>query len=141
MGLIDRKKHPSYSVWNMMRARCYTPSATGYAHYGGRGISVCERWKSFEAFIEDMGPRPSTKHTLERRDGKLPYEPSNCYWASKTEQSRNRPGYNRLNIEIVRKLRRRLSEGATGAELAREFGCAKSTVYAVRDNQIWKEEQ
>jgi hypothetical protein len=73
-----------------MKTRCKHPTHGSYKNYGGRGIKVCERWlKSFEAFLEDMGRKPSPAHSLERKDRNGDYEPGNVVWAMPTEQMRN----------------------------------------------------
>ena len=81
---------PEYRVWANMLDRCRNPASPGYVRWGGRGIVVCERWQSFENFLEDMGKRPSPEHSIERRDNDLGYSPENCYWATLKEQSHNK---------------------------------------------------
>lgn len=80
-----------YSSWKGMKSRCYNEKNIRYRHYGGRGIFVCDRWKSsFENFLEDMGPKPSAVHSIERIDVDGNYEPKNCEWATPQKQSRNK---------------------------------------------------
>ena len=81
---------PTYSVWIGMRKRCQNKATNGYLRYGGRGISVCERWHKFENFLADMGERPPGR-TLDRINNDGNYEPGNCRWATLEEQNLNRP--------------------------------------------------
>lgn len=85
-------------VWSAMRDRCNNPKAKHYKDYGMRGITVCDRWQlSFHDFIADMGLRPTNRHTLERRDNDLGYNPSNCVWATQSEQSKNKRAYKKAS--------------------------------------------
>lgn len=80
----------TYARWKSMMQRCYTTSTSNYRYYGGKGISVCERWHNFSNFLADMGECPNISMTLDRINGEKNYEPENCRWATKTEQNRNR---------------------------------------------------
>lgn len=82
----------AYGSWEHMRGRCYSLKDHKFEHYGGRGIGVCDRWRGrggFRNFLEDMGPRPSLSHSIERRDVNGDYTPENCSWATLSEQNRN----------------------------------------------------
>lgn len=79
-----------YRIWCGMKSRCFNKRDVAFAHYGGRGISVCPRWRSsFEAFLADMGMRPSPNLSLDRIDNGGNYEPENCRWATRKQQLQN----------------------------------------------------
>lgn len=79
---------PTYRSWDAMRQRCLNPRDPYYSHYGGRGITACDRWRSFENFLADMGERPHNR-TLDRIDNDGSYEPTNCRWATPRQQRAN----------------------------------------------------
>lgn len=115
-GMADS---PEYRSWTAMVRRCTDSSAAGYHRYGGRGITVCDRWiDSFEAFYADMGPRPRGT-TLDRRENDGNYEPGNCRWATRQEQAGNMS----TTVLITANGRTQPME-----VWARELGCANKTL-------------
>lgn len=89
--LVDNmSRSPEKQAWYKMLRRCHDPEHFGYLNYGARGITVCQRWRdSFLTFYEDMGPRPSAKHSIDRIDNNKGYEPENCRWATASQQNGN----------------------------------------------------
>ena len=89
-GLSTSKEYSgTYNSWMEMRKRCFSSSYKDFKYYGGRGVSVCLRWNSFETFLNDMGKKPRGM-TLERMNNDNDYMPSNCRWATRSEQVINR---------------------------------------------------
>lgn len=90
-GATRGGKHSlEYTSWHSMKQRCTNQKNTKFSRYGARGIDICPQWiDNFDQFLCDMGPRPSPKHTLERKDNNRGYSPDNCEWATKAKQNRN----------------------------------------------------
>lgn len=108
---------PEYEAWVGIKTRCTNPNTLSYKSYGGRGIRVCERWLiSFDAFLSDMGARPSPTHSVERLDVNGDYSPANCTWATDIEQANNK----RTTIKV---------DGVPLAYLARAADVKYKTLY------------
>lgn len=102
-------KSPEYRAFKNMLLRCYDEKSKGYENYGMRGIAVADIWRyDFSQFYQDMGPKPSPQHSIERMDVDGNYEPGNCKWATNVEQSRNR------RIKLTNKT------GVTGVQFDRQ---------------------
>ena len=96
---MRKMREPEYRCWANMIQRCENPKNKRFDQYGARGITVCERWRnSFESFLADMGKKPTAKHTIERKNNDGNYEPSNCVWATRSEQMRNTRRTHRLIV-------------------------------------------
>jgi hypothetical protein len=126
------KESPEYIVWLSMRARCTNVNNKRYHRYGGRGISICKRWELYSNFLEDMGRRPSPKHSLERINNDRNYTPSNCKWATGKEQGRNTSTNTHLTVN---------GETRVMAEWAELMGLKQNTL-AMRINSYgWSHER
>ncbi len=107
-------------IWASMKHRCLNPKSKEYKNYGGRGILICERWMTYANFAEDMGPRPSFQHSIDRIDNNGNYEPGNCRWATRKEQANNKRTTIRLTLE---------GETKTLTEVFCQSGVTRGTVY------------
>ena len=121
-----------------IRARCENPNDSTYAVYGGRGITVCEEWKSDpESFVAwALGNGWKRGLQIDRIDTNGPYSPQNCRWVTSRENNRNRRN-NKLDVERVAEIRRLLAEGISGPALAKQFGVHHSLIYRIKLNQQW----
>lgn len=120
---------PEYRAWIGMHTRCYNPNRPFWARYGGRGIKVCDRWHSktpttsFLNFFEDMGRKPTAKHTLERLNNDADYSPSNCVWALESQQARNRSNTNVVEYD---------GRSQCLKDWAKELGVDRGSIYRRR---------
>lgn len=124
-------KHPAYLTWRAMRRRCQLPTDPGYKDYGGRGITVCDTWQSFEGFWADMGATWAEGLTIDRKNTNGNYLPDNCRWATPKQQGNNR----RNNVMIQTPL------GPMNVTQASEtFGVNRNTITRrMRDGWLPKE--
>lgn len=122
---------PEYRAWADMKNRCDNPDIKSHEFYGARGITYCERWRSFENFFADMGLRPSEHHSLGRKDNDGPYCPENCRWEVREQQDNNR----RDNVFLEY-----MGERLTLAQWARRLGMSRNTING-RYRRGWNAEQ
>lgn len=122
-------RHPLYGCWRAMLHRCDVPANPAYPRYGGRGITVCPKWREDPfAFYAHMGPRPAG-HSLDRIDNDGNYEPGNVRWATRTEQQYNRANVGRGTPIPIDLIRDRFAAGTVSqAALAAEYGVHQSTI-------------
>ncbi len=129
-----------YNTWCHMKNRCYNKNNKRYKHYGGRGITVCDRWlHSFMAFFEDMGSKLFSKAQIDRIDNDGNYEPGNCRWTTCTENNRNRR-FTKLTINKAKTIRKLYkSTEITITRLAKKYGIDRHTVRDCVNYLTWRE--
>jgi hypothetical protein len=124
---------PTHRAWINMRQRCFNTNHPQYKDYGGRGITACLAWDSFEVFLADMGLRPDGL-TLERCDNNLGYSKDNCYWATRDVQGQNR-SVSKLSHDSVKFIR---SSNLPTSILMKQFGVSHTTINRARRGVAWK---
>ncbi len=132
-----KKDNPAYSSWHGLRQRCNNPNDKDYIKYGGRGIKVCDRWDSFYVFLADMGEKPSPQHSIDRIDNDGNYEPSNCRWATKKEQTHNSRVV-KLDASKVQEIRTKYLRGVIKqTDIGELYGVHQSVVSRIINGKIW----
>lgn len=130
---IGKKASRVYNAWSSMLTRCKNSNTQSFHNYGGRGISVCDRWLVFENFLADMG-EPESGQSLDRINFNGNYEPSNCRWADDKTQTRNRRN-TKLTEQDVIDIRLGLT---TAKEISNLRNCSRSTFYMAKNGRNWK---
>lgn len=125
-----------YRVWDAMVRRCHSPSHHAFKDYGARGITVCDKWKKFEGFIEDMGFQPHGL-SIERINNDLGYSKENCKWATVTEQARNRRA-TKLDEDKVVQIKILLENGISQNKIASQFSVSRSNVGHIAQGTTWR---
>ena len=126
------KRTKEWYAWHSMIRRCKYPSMDRYHRYGGRGISVCERWKDFSNFLQDVGFAPSEKHSLGRIDNEGNYEPGNVQWETPEQQHRNTSGNRNITFN---------GETLTLVEWSEKTGLKRTTITQRIDAYGWSIEK
>jgi hypothetical protein len=123
----DGRRTPEYETWLGIRRRCSNPNNKDWPQYGGAGVTVSPEWDDYEAFLRDMGRKPSPLHSIERIDGAKGYQAGNCRWATAAEQALNRRS-TKLTHAIAAEIRARRASGDSKRALAAEFGVSLARV-------------
>lgn len=132
-------EYPEYHIWSGIINRCYNPNNKAYIKYGGRDITVCERWKnSFAAFYEDMGPKPFPRAQIDREENDGNYELSNCRWTTSQINNQNR-SITKLNPQKVREIRFKHNSGKyILKDLAKEYNISCGHLCNIVNYKTWK---
>jgi predicted XRE-type DNA-binding protein len=132
-GMTNSKE---YRVWDSMVRRCHSKSHHAFKDYGARGITVCDKWRKFEGFFEDMGYQPSGL-TIERINNDLGYSKENCKWATVTEQARNRRA-TKLDESKVVQIKIFIENGVSQNAIANQFSVSRSNIGHIAQGNIWR---
>lgn len=127
-----------YWIWAQMRHRCRNPGYHHWQNYGGRGIRICDAWAdSYDAFLSDMGRRPTPKHSIDRVDNDGDYEPGNCRWATRDEQNQNSRRA-KLTASDVVAIRAAAAAGERNRSLIARYGVSSALISRIVGRHAWK---
>nr|WP_321985311.1 hypothetical protein [uncultured Lichenicoccus sp.] len=143
-----RSQTATWNIWKGMRQRCGNPKSPSFQWYGARGITVCDRWNSFQAFLEDMGERPEGL-SIDRIDNERGYEPGNCRWADAEAQANNKRQSDvvgsknpnaRLTEAQAREIKKALKDYYRGQidDLAAQYRVSANSIYMLKSGRTWR---
>lgn len=131
--------HSLYGTWHGMRSRCSNTKDKDYPRYGGRGIKVCERWDNFALFLADMGEKPSSSHSIDRIDNNGNYEPANCRWATRSQQTHNSK-VSKMTVQKIIEIRKTYEQNKTSQKcLSIVYGVHQSLISRIVSRKIWRD--
>jgi hypothetical protein len=130
--------HPAYKRWDAMMQRCYNPNTKWYHNYGGKGVTVCERWHSSKNFIEDMADLFKKHLTLDRIDNSKGYSPDNCRWVDRKAQTRNRKATILDETKVI-EIRKLLAKGIKQTKIAPIYNVSAGTIADINTGRTWKD--
>lgn len=135
--MISSQYHPSYFVWQTMSQRCNNPKNKGYKYYGGKGIGICNEWKTFEGFLLSFPERPSKDFSIDRKDPSKDYSPENCHWVRK-EYNSTCNKCNTLKDFEVREIKLFLERDKPIKDIAMFYNTSTTVIKAIQNKKAYK---